>query len=70
MSLNWTEVEFATLRYFAVNALKTAPTPSNSGIAAYVDRRSTRAQPKGRLCGELTDPDLDQLPDRGCVTSH
>ncbi|WP_432752025.1 hypothetical protein ACE1OA_00955 [Streptomyces sp. JL2001] len=47
--LTWIEVEFAALRYFALNGTGHGSHDEHATIAAYVRWRSTRAEPKTNL---------------------
>jgi hypothetical protein len=69
--LNWIEAEFAALRYFARGGTDhRTHEEQNAAIGSYVCWRNARAPTEGQLRRQLTDPDLDQLPGQGCVTSH
>ncbi|MFI7674904.1 IS630 family transposase [Actinophytocola sp. NPDC049390] len=69
--LNWIEAEFAALRYFALNGTR-PPQPRRT------ERRDRGLHPlaqrprptQDRVRYRLTHPNLDPLPNQGCVTSH
>jgi transposase len=69
--LNWIEAEFAALRYFALNGTDhRTHTEQNAAIDAYIRWHNAPCRTQDRVRHRLTDPNLDALPDQGCLTSH
>jgi transposase len=69
--LNWIEPEFAALRYFTLNGTDhRTHAEQGDAIARYLRWRNARVRPKRDFGPRLSDQDMDQLPEQGCLTRH